>query len=94
VRCYRPMNEGTSLATVAPGELVLTDVTPATMFSPLSMPEVVLISAKRWGDPRGYFCETYVKSRFAAAGITADFVQDNESVTCGPGRPATAAGPR
>jgi dTDP-4-dehydrorhamnose 3,5-epimerase len=59
---------------------VLTDADPTT-FSPLSIPELVLVSPKRCADPRGYFCETYVKSRFAATGITADFVQDNESVS-------------
>lgn len=30
-------------------------------------------------DARGYFCETYNKVRYDAAGIVADFVQDNES---------------
>ena len=31
------------------------------------------------GDNRGYFMETYQKEEFAAAGITAEFVQDNQS---------------
>lgn len=30
-------------------------------------------------DARGYFCETYNKVRYDAAGVVADFVQDNES---------------
>ena len=30
-------------------------------------------------DPRGYFCETYNRARYEAAGISASFVQDNES---------------
>lgn len=30
-------------------------------------------------DGRGYFVETYNAERYKAAGITADFVQDNES---------------
>ena len=30
-------------------------------------------------DARGYFCETYNAGRYKAAGIMADFVQDNES---------------
>lgn len=51
------------------------------MFSPLSIPDLVLVTPKRRGDGRGYFCETYVKSRFQAGGIAADFVQDNESVS-------------
>ena len=32
-------------------------------------------------DARGYFCETYNRARYAAAGITAEFVQDNESLS-------------
>ena len=31
------------------------------------------------GDSRGWFCEQYNAARYKAAGITADFVQDNES---------------
>lgn len=31
------------------------------------------------GDNRGYFMETYHQKEFHAAGITADFVQDNQS---------------
>ena len=30
-------------------------------------------------DERGYFCETYNRRRYFDAGITAEFVQDNES---------------
>ena len=30
-------------------------------------------------DERGYFCETYNRQRYFEAGITAEFVQDNES---------------
>ena len=30
-------------------------------------------------DERGYFCETYNRQRYFDAGITAEFVQDNES---------------
>lgn len=30
-------------------------------------------------DVRGYFCESYVRSDFAAHGLSHDFVQDNES---------------
>ena len=32
-----------------------------------------------FGDARGWFCEQYNAARYKAAGITADFVQDNES---------------
>ena len=56
-----------------------------TQFTPLALPEVILVAPRRFGDARGYFCETYVKPRFAAAGITADFIQDNESLSATPG---------
>src|SRR5215469_3597162 len=52
---------------------------------PLTLPEVKLISAPRFGDPRGYFAETYVRGDFATAGILNDFVQDNESLSRTPG---------
>lgn len=32
-------------------------------------------------DSRGYFAETYSRERYAAAGIDAKFVQDNESLS-------------
>ena len=48
---------------------------------PLALPEIKLIGAPRFGDERGYFAETYVKRDFAAAGITPEFVQDNESLS-------------
>jgi dTDP-4-dehydrorhamnose 3,5-epimerase len=45
----------------------------------LALPEVKLVRAARINDRRGYFAETYVRRDFAAAGITQEFVQDNES---------------
>ena len=36
---------------------------------------------RRFADARGYFVETYNARALAAAGITADFVQDNQSVS-------------
>ena len=47
----------------------------------LALPEIKFISAPRFGDARGYFAETYVRRDFAAAGITHEFVQDNESLS-------------
>ncbi len=36
----------------------------------------------RFGDERGYFCETFRKDEFrAATGLDVDFVQDNESLS-------------
>jgi dTDP-4-dehydrorhamnose 3,5-epimerase len=40
---------------------------------------VVKITPKRFADARGWFSETYQRDRFLAAGVDADFVQDNQS---------------
>ena len=40
---------------------------------------VLLIKPKVWGDPRGFFVDTWQKDRYEAAGITRPFVQDNHS---------------
>src|ERR1700674_1504254 len=44
-----------------------------------ALPEVLLITPRVHGDDRGYFLETYSERDFAAVGITAWFVQDNQS---------------
>jgi dTDP-4-dehydrorhamnose 3,5-epimerase len=41
--------------------------------------DVVLIEPQVFGDPRGFFLESWQKEKFAAAGIAANFVQDNHS---------------
>jgi dTDP-4-dehydrorhamnose 3,5-epimerase len=43
------------------------------------IPDVILIKPQVFGDERGFFLETYQVQKFAEAGITADFVQDNHS---------------
>jgi len=48
-------------------------------FTPTSLPDVILIEPKVFGDARGFFMETYQAQRFAEAGIQANFVQDNHS---------------
>ena len=48
-------------------------------FEPTSIPEVVLIRPKVFGDPRGYFFESWEERKFAAAGLDVKFVQDNHS---------------
>lgn len=48
-------------------------------FERLEIPDVILIEAKAFGDPRGFFMETYKRSEFEAAGIPWGFVQDNYS---------------
>jgi len=49
------------------------------IFSPLSIPEVILITPKVFRDERGFFFESWQQQVFADAGIQADFVQDNHS---------------
>ena len=48
-------------------------------FERTGLPGVVIVRPAVFGDSRGYFMETYRKEQFAEAGITAEFVQDNES---------------
>jgi dTDP-4-dehydrorhamnose 3,5-epimerase len=45
----------------------------------LAIPDVRIIKARKFGDARGFFSETYNKKAFAEAGIALDFVQDNHS---------------
>ena len=45
----------------------------------LKIPEVILIKAQVFEDPRGFFVEVYNQSAFAANGIPDIFVQDNYS---------------
>lgn len=40
---------------------------------------MLVIEPTVFGDARGYFMETFQKEEFAAAGITDEFVQDNQS---------------
>jgi dTDP-4-dehydrorhamnose 3,5-epimerase len=48
-------------------------------FQPTEIPDVVLIRPKVFGDPRGYFFESWEERKFAAAGLDVKFVQDNHS---------------
>lgn len=48
-------------------------------FKTLSIPGVILIEPRAFGDDRGFFMETYKYSDFASAGIEESFVQDNYS---------------
>ncbi len=42
---------------------------------------LLVIEPDVFADARGFFTETYNNERYAAAGITADFVQDNMSAS-------------
>ena len=48
-------------------------------FNETSIEGVYIIEPAVFGDERGYFLETYNKQDFHNAGLTMDFVQDNES---------------
>lgn len=48
-------------------------------FTPLSIPEILLITPKVFRDERGFFFESWQQQVFSDAGIRADFVQDNHS---------------
>jgi dTDP-4-dehydrorhamnose 3,5-epimerase len=48
-------------------------------FCPTEIPDVILIRPEVFGDPRGYFFESWEQRKFAAGGIDARFVQDNQS---------------
>jgi dTDP-4-dehydrorhamnose 3,5-epimerase len=41
--------------------------------------DLILIEPQVFGDPRGFFMETWQEPKFRAAGIDAAFVQDNQS---------------
>ena len=48
--------------------------------TPSAIPEVLIIEPKVFGDPRGFFFESYNERRFAqASGLSVNFVQDNHS---------------
>ncbi|MDT2019466.1 dTDP-4-dehydrorhamnose 3,5-epimerase [Methylocella sp. CPCC 101449] len=50
-------------------------------FEPFDLKGPLLIKTHRFGDPRGYFVETYNALAFIAAGIDAVFLQDNQSLS-------------
>jgi dTDP-4-dehydrorhamnose 3,5-epimerase len=47
----------------------------------LKIPDVKLVRPRRFGDDRGYFCETWNRRIFARAGLSFDFCQDNHSLS-------------
>ena len=49
--------------------------------APLSIPDVLVVTPRRFADSRGYFVETYTQRTFHQAGITTTFKQDNQSLS-------------
>ncbi len=47
--------------------------------TPTAIPDVLVVEPKVFGDARGFFLESWNAQAFAAAGISAAFVQDNHS---------------
>jgi dTDP-4-dehydrorhamnose 3,5-epimerase len=50
-------------------------------FIDTAIPDVKILLPKKHGDHRGFFSEVYSRKLFDAAGVTADFVQDNHSLS-------------
>jgi dTDP-4-dehydrorhamnose 3,5-epimerase len=46
-----------------------------------ALPEVKVLTPRRFGDARGYFCETWSAARMGASSLDLAFVQDNESLS-------------
>lgn len=51
----------------------------------LAIPDVKLITPRRFVDPRGFFSETFSRRGLIEAGLAADFIQDNHSLSKEPG---------
>jgi dTDP-4-dehydrorhamnose 3,5-epimerase len=49
------------------------------IFSPTSIPDVILVEPQIYPDHRGFSMETYHAQKFYDGGIEVDFVQDNHS---------------
>ena len=49
--------------------------------SETSLPGVMILTPRRFGDARGFFAESWSRKVMAAAGLDFDFVQDNHSVS-------------
>jgi dTDP-4-dehydrorhamnose 3,5-epimerase len=51
----------------------------------LAIPDVKLITPKKFGDHRGFFIETFSRQKLAPHGIDFEFVQDNHSMSAAVG---------
>ena len=49
--------------------------------TPTRINDVLLVEPSVWADERGFFMETYHQEKYSQAGITAEFVQDNQSAS-------------
>lgn len=46
------------------------------------LPGVLIVEPRVFGDARGFFLETWSRTRYGAAGVEGDFCQDNVSFSC------------
>lgn len=46
-----------------------------------AIPDVLVLTPRRFGDARGFFSESWNSARMAEAGLAFDFVQDNHSLS-------------
>jgi len=51
-------------------------------FESTDIPDVLLVTAARFGDARGYFLETFREAAFHEQGVDLRIAQVNESVSC------------
>jgi dTDP-4-dehydrorhamnose 3,5-epimerase len=51
------------------------------LFEDLEIAGLKLITSKKFGDDRGFFCETHNTSTWEKAGLNYNFVQDNHSLS-------------
>lgn len=59
--------------------MVNRDAPGSMKFQATPIQDVILIEPQVFGDARGFFLETWQSQKFAAAGISENFVQDNHS---------------
>jgi dTDP-4-dehydrorhamnose 3,5-epimerase len=59
--------------------LIVLDEDRPVKVTPQEIAGVLLIEPRVFGDERGFFMETYQAERYAKAGVSAHFVQDNLS---------------
>ena len=50
-------------------------------FIPTPIKDLILFDPKIWRDSRGYFYESYNRKTFEEAGITTQFIQDNQALS-------------
>jgi dTDP-4-dehydrorhamnose 3,5-epimerase len=55
------------------------------LFNPTSLPEVLILTPRRFGDSRGWFMETWNAKAMVDAGLNLPWVQDNHSFSAAKG---------